>query len=439
MIKNIKTIAVVVLIALCLTYLSPMLLSTTPITNRIIFRPGQDDETDIGMCTGKINSIIIDKTNVLTITSESTVKVEIPSNGSLGIVEIRSTGCYLRVICTPLEGGVYFEKFMTLNTPPTIKNNDPIKEVTTTHIAAVSIPDSAWGLKGITVKATLIFESEMGHFTEYGLDYYWAYYPLPDYTLAHGGEIVVKQSTQPPVKGLTVYVKDISEAPVGGAMVTNTGAPTTYTDLTGKAGFIMNVPSGTYKITITKSGFITEETTVTFSESDTLKSIVVIMTKPGEEPIIEPPITDPPARSCEWIIIVKDTSYSGELLPGASVTVNGETKTTGDDGSVTFTVSPTSQMATVKKSGYTTLTETTRFSAAGMTGTSVVPLTRDGSINVDVGDDITSDLTPIIILLVSIGLIAVGFIFQVFGNYKWIIILIGIFGIIYTVLTLGWV
>lgn len=69
-----------------------------------------------------------------------------------------------------------------------------------------------------------------------------------------------------------------------------------------------------------------------------------------------------------WIITVKETSYSGDIIGGATVTVNGASQITGADGKTTFSNLPTgTASATVTVSGFDTKIITTKFN--GATGT----------------------------------------------------------------------
>lgn len=73
---------------------------------------------------------------------------------------------------------------------------------------------------------------------------------------------------------------------------------------------------------------------------------------------------DNTTAGCTWTITAKKNSYSGAVIPGATVIVNGITQTTGADGKTTFTGLPSGpNTATVSATGYVTTTITTTFAS----------------------------------------------------------------------------
>lgn len=138
---------------------------------------------------------------------------------------------------------------------------------------------------------------------------------------------------------LTASVVDDVGLPIEGATVTfepesstdGSATQTAYTDANGKA--TVYVKRGTYKVTATHERF-TQAVSVTASVSSTARTVKLA----GE--------------ILETVQIVVTNAY-GAPLPGAIVTVGGQSITTGADGTASFSLRRGSYIAQVVCTGYT--------------------------------------------------------------------------------------
>jgi hypothetical protein len=157
----------------------------------------------------------------------------------------------------------------------------------------------------------------------------------------------------------TVVVTDLNTGrPISGATISIDGYSGT-TDSTGTAA-ISNIPGGLYTMKVEAAGY--NATTFSVSIQQNRKDTVQLSTAP-------PP---PPSATTEVVIV-----QGGPLgvIPGATVTLDGMTATTGSDGTARFTRVRTnsSYTITVSASGYNTATKSVAIGTVAHED--VIPLT----------------------------------------------------------------
>lgn len=145
---------------------------------------------------------------------------------------------------------------------------------------------------------------------------------------------------KPKIADITVNVSDGTD-PISGATVT-IGDTSETTDAEGKAEF-ESVYEGSQTVTVTKTGYADNTSTINVDESHTSFDI-------------ELEVVD------TLTVIVKDSEDEPAAIEGASVKIGSTTKTTDSSGECTFpNLTYDDYSAEISAEGYTTKTESMQF------------------------------------------------------------------------------
>ena len=152
--------------------------------------------------------------------------------------------------------------------------------------------------------------------------------------------------TTPETRDIAISVNDGTD-PIEGATVT-IGSKTGTTSSDGGCT-IKDVTDGTISVTVSATGFTTKTETITVSEDDTSFTISLV----SEE-------VDPVTRKITFTI-----DNGTNAIEGATVTIDGTSKTTGSDGGGSFDgIADGSVSVTVSATGYVTKTESITVSSS---------------------------------------------------------------------------
>ncbi len=164
-------------------------------------------------------------------------------------------------------------------------------------------------------------------------------------------------SPTPPTATLVVDVTYTGGNVVVGATVTADGRTAT-TGANGRATF-SNLATGDYTVTVSLTGYDTATVDVTVVAPVTRQAVKLSLTT-------STPTPSPTPKTATLAVAVSDTD--GNVVVGATVTVDGQTATTGANGSATF-----SNLAT---GDYTVTVSLTGYDTATVDVTVVAPVTR---------------------------------------------------------------
>ena len=139
-------------------------------------------------------------------------------------------------------------------------------------------------------------------------------------------------------------VRDAAGNPIPQATVTANGY-SAVTDVNGN--FVLTVSPRAYTVTVTKSGWKTESTTV---DATTAGTYTLSFTLSPSQSTIQGTVSD---------------IETGKPIEGASITVDAYSATSDANGSFTLTVAPASYTVTVKKEGYADWKQTLDASTPG--------------------------------------------------------------------------